>query len=644
MNSKWHVRTTIPGYKIREPIQSEFFVDENLDEAHEALVRETVQNSLDAVLNVEAPVRIRFRISDPATDLDSAKIAKWFSDLKPHVEGASEEELLRNLVDFDDDSCSFIAIEDFNTWGLKGNVAESEVDDAHLPVGERNWFYYFWRTEGRSPKRGEERGKWGIGKFVFPASSHACSFMGLTVRENDPAQYLMGQTVLCAHKVGNTRYLPDGDWGLNREGVVVPTSDDDVVAQFKSDFDLARVTEPGLSVVIPWHRFDELDGRGVCRQVIRNYMHSFVHHRLEVTTVDGTGEIHVTAGNLAARIQEVFDHDARPQVEQELLLLEDAETRHSADFVDVPHVQPADGRAKWEGVELDPQECLKLARQLDTEGEVLAFRVPILVQKKKQDPEEAFFHVLIQQVPDSGKSPTLFLRDGLRVSGERSVSPPADLYSAIVVPQGPLATLLSHCEGPAHMRWDQKRKAVASAEYKYVAGLLSFIRRSVSRLVGLVRGADEDPDYSTLAVFFPASDDEDARLPGKKKPVNPEPPKPPPPPRPKRFRMERRKAGFRISQAEAWNDGEAILTIRCAYDIARGNPFGKYRPEDFRLKRLLSDSEGVISMEWQDNALRCVVKGDSFSLAFDGFDPHRDLVVRALMKSAEDEAPLPAGD
>ena len=47
---KWHFRQHAPGEKTRDPIQGEFFATEAIRNPAEALIREGIQNSLDAQL------------------------------------------------------------------------------------------------------------------------------------------------------------------------------------------------------------------------------------------------------------------------------------------------------------------------------------------------------------------------------------------------------------------------------------------------------------------------------------------------------------------------------------------------------------------------------------------------------------------
>ena len=134
----------------------------------------------------------------------------------------------------------------------------------HTP-GQKNCFYYFFRTEGRSGKGEEDRGRWGIGKYVFPRSSRINAFIAVTVRDDDRKRLLMGQAVLKSHTIGKKYFTPDGDYGRpNGDGLVLPVGERKFIEEFSEDFKLKRGNESGLSVVVPWID-EEIDARALLR-------------------------------------------------------------------------------------------------------------------------------------------------------------------------------------------------------------------------------------------------------------------------------------------------------------------------------------------------------------------------------------------
>ncbi|MFH0965999.1 MAG: hypothetical protein V2A58_18520, partial [Planctomycetota bacterium] len=159
----------------RDPIESEFF---RREDAVASIVRETIQNSLDAA-DGKGPVVVCFSLSGNEFALSPLDNQEWMKDLRPHLEAAGIEE--HPLLD---DTMSFLAIEDFGTRGLWGDPAaarKSELDGA----GTKEDFFYFWRNVGISGKAGTERGSWGLGKAVYASASLIRSMLGWTIRSSD---------------------------------------------------------------------------------------------------------------------------------------------------------------------------------------------------------------------------------------------------------------------------------------------------------------------------------------------------------------------------------------------------------------------------------------------------------------------------
>ena len=80
----WHFSRKRPSDKTRDPIASEFFASDAIKDAGEALVREGIQNSLDARLTVNGICRIRIFLSAEQGAIDAQKHARWFESAWPH--------------------------------------------------------------------------------------------------------------------------------------------------------------------------------------------------------------------------------------------------------------------------------------------------------------------------------------------------------------------------------------------------------------------------------------------------------------------------------------------------------------------------------------------------------------------------------
>ncbi len=196
----WTFRKMSRAEMNADPVEGEFFTPEGLADA---LVREAIQNSLDARLG-SAPVRVRFLLSGEGQALPAENASPYLTGLHDHL---NEIEAGRSDTPAQNEPMPFLVIEDFGTRGLCG-PPDQECDEVSSPEGSHNDFFYFWRNVGRSKKHETERGRWGLGKTVFPASSRINAFFGMTVRSEDNRTLLMGQSVLKMHSIGDAQFQP----------------------------------------------------------------------------------------------------------------------------------------------------------------------------------------------------------------------------------------------------------------------------------------------------------------------------------------------------------------------------------------------------------------------------------------------------
>jgi len=182
----WNFNELRHGEIERYPHEAEFF---RLEEPAEALVREVIQNSIDAKKNGTAPVRISFYIGNIAKKETRDYLG---GNLERHLETCSYL-----APDYKESTrFSFITIEDFGTTGLDGATGE----DGRRPEKGNN-FYDFWCREGISGKGGREAGRWGLGKTTFHMISKLRLFFSLTVRQNDSRELLFGKALLKTHRI-----------------------------------------------------------------------------------------------------------------------------------------------------------------------------------------------------------------------------------------------------------------------------------------------------------------------------------------------------------------------------------------------------------------------------------------------------------
>lgn len=206
----WRFKKREPGVPERDPHEAEFF---RLKDPAEALAREIIQNSLDARTNVKPPVFVSFHIGD----IEKRNAGNYLSgDLEQHLKAcdllpADYKELNR---------VRFITIEDFGTTGLDGATGK----DGGSPEKGNN-FYDFWWREGMSGKSGHQAGRWGLGKTTFHIASKLRLFFGLTVRQDDSRELLLGKALLKTHRFSNAVYHYHGYFTAENSKPVENNSD-----------------------------------------------------------------------------------------------------------------------------------------------------------------------------------------------------------------------------------------------------------------------------------------------------------------------------------------------------------------------------------------------------------------------------------
>jgi hypothetical protein len=233
----WHYRVKALNEKVRDPIQGEFFSTEAIKNPADALVREAIQNALDATLKdadgLKKVLNVRFFLAVGKHSMPSQQALAWFDGAWDHFHASGNglrEPPTKN------EPCPWLVFEDFGTCGLQGDVMHSEPID-----GAQNHFFYFFRAEGKSVEGGKERGRWGVGKYVFPRSSRANAFFGLSVRSDDKKRYLLGTSVFKSHRVAGKYYCPDGYFGVkNPSDFILPVDDKPTLDKFCKDFNLIQ--------------------------------------------------------------------------------------------------------------------------------------------------------------------------------------------------------------------------------------------------------------------------------------------------------------------------------------------------------------------------------------------------------------------
>lgn len=642
----WTFGKKRPSDKTRDPVVSEFFSSEAIKDAGEALVREAIQNSLDARRDDSEKVSVRVYVSGSDTSLSPASSRKWFTGAWPHY-GAPGNGLRPGDVT-QTTACRFLLFEDFGTTGLLGDREQYEERS-----GGDNPFFYFFRAEAKTAKYGDARGRWGIGKQVFPRASRAQTFFGYT--ETEEGGFLMGGAILKHHWVDDVCYKPDGFWGdtvpVAGDALTVPVTDPAVLSRFREDFNLSRTPgEQGLSVIVPWLDDGDLEGTAagafhrsaLAFAILDGYFVPILEGRLEATIEDESGSFHLsrnTYRDVLKQLRAGSDSNRHKDIDRLEALLQLAERAHARDYVPFELAPCPVMKAMWTDSMLEETSAARMRDALK-EGLTIGVTATLTTRPKDGEPREDTFVCFIEK-DDRLSGRACHVREDLIIADVKSTKIPG--YACLVrVDRGPLATLLGDSENPAHTEWQASSR---NFKDKYVYGglVIEFVSKFASELLKRVHASSRELDRTLLLDLFsdsgpdpsperpnrPTQPDDDAPLP-------PDLPAPPPP----RYRIQQIDAGFVVTCAAGRLPAGTDLTVRAAYETSKGNPFKSYNVNDFDFtdSSMAVKVEGAEILICEGNELKVRLSEQDAQVRVTGFDINRDVQVKAAVTapSAED--------
>lgn len=616
----WHFRRFEPGDNVSDPdFTKALFASDSESAVARSLVREALQNSLDAKAPGTQQVRVRIAIHRGAHAVPSNIAAPFTTGLEPHLR--AEDNGLPDRPDFRD-PIPFLVLEDFGTKGLQGSPEHWQPTG----IGE-NAFFLFFRALGRSGKENESRGRWGVGKFVFPMSSRAHAIWGLTIPLDTQRPLLMGRAILRTHSTSNEQWHPDGHWGerlSSSSNLVTPSRDLSQITAFRNAFNITRTDEPGLTVVVPW-LIEEITSDGIRDAVLGEYFLPLLRGELVVELIENGALQTLDASAVRAYADSATDHRLRERLS---IAIQVADNKGLS--LDWP------ATLRWDDLSIRHEDLPDPLRDvLNTtldEGEMVSIRIPVNVGRKdSREPLPGSLTVHLRRADGLGGLRPLIIRDGISLSEDRTKTV-FDHVALVVAEKCALASAIGDAETPAH---EQMQHELLKDRYKYPRKLVTFVREAASSLVRVLRHGGNEDDPFTLSAYFPIESTEGPAKPTPKvkpkgkKPAVELPPLPEPAPR--RFSVRRVIGGFTVSGNTELDRPPEEIVISVAYDVRRGNPFGKYRALDFDLSSSSVSKLTVACDVTTAEGNRLVLRPteSAFVLTVTGFDVERDLIVRA---------------
>jgi hypothetical protein len=609
---KWHFSPQLPDQVETEITQRDQFNNDDVD-ISETIVREAIQNSLDAAIDEPCRVKVSFRWLDKASGLDPTFFRSLFDGQLHHAEAA---EIDVSNLDFENPKA--LIIEDFGTCGLTGDVAAKDNDN----------FSDFWRRHGKSHKTGKSRGRWGLGKLVYSTTSQIGVFFGATRRKDDTAVYIMGQTVLNLRKVNDKEYPPHAFFADldNAEDIYkripVPVKDKELIHNFTENFSLERGDQTGLSVIIPFPNpvFNIQKMIGVA---MANYFYPLITGQL-VLDFDG---ISINREN----VREMIKQYAADRFDQIDILFDFIEEIYQAEKEHLLKLKPSwiDDR-KLDADDFD-SETLTSIRKSFSAGELVALYLPVTLKLKNGTEKNSGFSVYIKRPSELTKGIDLYVRGGLTLPGEAKFRDRRAL-GAMIAEDEDICSFLGDAENAAHTQWTTNTEKLRR-NYRSSQPIVTVIKKSVLQLYDLLAEVIEDKDEDVLLDFFWFKEPESNAKKRKKKHERPlvVPPIKQTPPL---LNLSPIHGGFTITNTDNFTKDMLPREVRieAAYDVSRGNPFKKYSPHDFKVGSTgsvtVTNAENVKTVSAKENKWIIEISDLPFKFTAAGFDENRDVRVK----------------
>ena len=234
------------------------------DEDFHSLVRESIQNSLDAVDDKSQPVNVSFALRQ----FDGMEYPAFF-DLHKHIKGCLDkfpvqgEPLFRHMLGYFDSSrlnqkINYLRITDSNT---KGMVYDSN---------DANSGFYKFIAEGVAQDAEGAGGAFGFGKNAFWSLSPISTVFVSSLAKNGKVCFA-GISKLCTHVVDGELLLPYGKYTSNGEAVL--TKKEDIPETFMPQ-------DKGTSVYVLG--INSVDEDALIKAVLRNFWMAINKKKLTV--------------------------------------------------------------------------------------------------------------------------------------------------------------------------------------------------------------------------------------------------------------------------------------------------------------------------------------------------------------------------
>lgn len=352
-----------------------------------SLVRESIQNSMDAFVDASTPVRMSFQLKS----FQGSSYPNFFN-LGNHAKGCitywgdSAKDVFDPIIESIQQSSGrerlyYIEVSDSNTTGMDYEEGNNKTK-----------FHGFLHSTGASNKKSANSGgSFGIGKAAYFAMSPLRTIIVSTMMEDEHTKEqkhtFQGVAMLCTHQIGSILYTPTGFYSTN--GVNPVVDETEIPERFKRD-------EPGTSINIMGYKIDTPSDKDdfyekVKVAVLRNFWLAIYNNKLEVVVGNDT----INSSNIIQLVEQYFpeisDNKRKGNVNpRPYLELVDKATTTDRKYMLITETLPHLGEVK-----------LYIYRHPEGRGTIQYFRMPnMMVKREKLSAANNFFSVFICENPD----------------------------------------------------------------------------------------------------------------------------------------------------------------------------------------------------------------------------------------------------
>ncbi|MBS7669580.1 hypothetical protein [Croceicoccus gelatinilyticus] len=627
----WHFREAAYEDTIAESKLNEFFSGE----PSEAIVRESFQNSLDAIDNHSAPVRIVLTLGSAA----AAGFPEAYETLGEHWQAARHESGAPT-------STRYLLIEDFNTKGLLGPIDKEEKPHDSL--------YSFWWEEGRSKKRTGSGGSHGVGKSTLSGASNSNAFLALT-RRSDGDELLIGYSILPPHELGPKEYLGYARFGkrVDRPSdgakVIYPytrAEDGEVIGRFRKHAAPKRTDENGLSVFIPDVR-DEINEDSLLQAVVENFFFPIIKQSLVVEICNAaTGQsVVIEKSNILSLVEGgEYSEEFRSTIEVSLEATRLA-SKNEFFFLRSDFGLSSENTLSAEAFS---DANVKKMQEAFENGDVVSARIEIPLTLSDGKTVSGYADLFARGGEKGGSKTYKAFRGNILIEKEKCRA--AQPFSVLILDifnddeGNELSEYMKYAEDPGHTEWKNSAQRRSQGRYP---GSETWQRHLVQKLgsafIAILTGTDDQEQIDGFAddIFFVEKEvgpDEPGvpggnhgQRPGTTAPVPPDIPAP----SPQLFRIQRLANG-RAAIAGTEHLKEAIeksgpvrgrvWAANIIFGKSKSNWRKHHHASDFDFAEDgVVESKGASITVRSPNSLDFIAESEEFEIGFNGFDPNRDV-------------------